>query len=189
MRKHESLNFYSGLFCLMIPFLVLWKLNWIVPPSISYTHYTNARDYFEVLLGLICFCFYFNPGFENKFEYYLNKISGFSGLGVILFPCNEISRTFLKIKFPILHYLSAGTLFISFSIILIFVFTQLRSKKGWTKNKYKRNYIYIFCGLSIIVSLILIATNAISIFYGEVLMILFYGIPYTLVQSKVFLKD
>ena len=175
MRKTINLLYRTvAILGLILPIIDVWKCGWKVPPSISESYYLGAEAPFVLILGSLGIVFFCNYGFDLK-DKWCNRISGLAALGVVCFPCNQYS---------ILHYISAITLFCTFAYMCLFVFTDLRSTSEYTKNKIIRDYIYRISGALIIVGF---AICCISKFWGEVWMLIPFGISY-LVQSKLFLK-
>lgn len=181
IRSWEKLSGVIGMLGMILPLLDCWKCGWKFPPSISESYYLGAIIPFTLVLGSIGIIFFCNDGFDNR-DKWANRISGLAAIGVISFPCDSTNHLF-NIPFPIIHYMSAVLLFLTFSYMCIFVFTQVRSDKGYTSNKYNRNFIYIGCGSLILISLIL--AKLVNIYWSEVIMLEAFGVAY-MVQGKLF---
>jgi hypothetical protein len=144
-----------------------------VRPSISDYYYTHFREIFTgtlcgVGLFLICYKGHNNPKIWKN-DNFLTNIAGVMALGVAFFPTFPADRgekIFTLVASDAtwlgwLHYSFAATLFISFSILAINVFTIGQNedpslKKSWMNE----NNIYRFCGYSILVFIGLIALSA-----------------------------
>lgn len=186
-QSYQRLYGIIGVLGMILPFLDVWKCGWHIPPSISESYYLGAIVPFVLILGSLGIIFFCNNGFDER-DTIANRISGICALGVISFPCDSPKLLFGHIPFPAIHYVSASLLFTVFTYMCWFVFTELRSPKGWTHNKDKRNLIYRFCGFAIIIGMVLTVAKVISIFWGEVIMLEAFGIAY-LLQWKLILKD
>ena len=184
----KRLYLLVGILGALLPILDVWKCGWKIPPSISESYYLGAIVPFTCILfatGVIFFC---NDGFDGR-DKICNRISGVAAIGVVCFPCDSPKYLFWFIPFPAMHYISAAIFFGVLGYMSGFVFTRLRNRyKGWTNNKYYRNYIYILCSVCIYTCMILAATKVIPIVYAEWLMIWAYVIAY-IIQGEIILKD
>lgn len=187
----------DGLLGLLLPILVVWQCG-KVPSSISYSYYIGAAVPFVFVMGNLGVTFFCNHGFKGvtfllnrpftNVDKICNRITGLASLCVIFFPCNSPKYAFNCIPYPDIHYASAVLLFATFSFMCLFVFTQIRSSFGATKQKKMRNIIYRMFGVFILLAMIAIGLKLVTVFWGEVAMLLGYGIPY-LIQGKIILRD
>lgn len=107
---------------------------------------------------------YTNPKWWKN-DNLLTNISGVMAFGVALIPTNQINSTrrtltLIPYDWPILdviHYVFASVLFLSFSILSIFVFTiGQKAEAGTTKSIINENNIYRVCGYLIIVFVVMV---------------------------------
>ena len=179
-RSFERLYAMSGFLGMILPILDAWKYGGI-PPSISDSYYSPAIVVFTLILGALGITLYNNQGFD-KLDKYCNRLAGIAAIGVISFPCNSPKLLLWFIPFPVIHYVSACILFLTFAI-MCFVFREVRSRKGETKQKNWRNTIYLLCAIFIIIGMAW--AKFIQIYWGEVIALESFGIAY-MVQGKVF---
>ena len=187
--KGEQISFKTlylmiGILGAILPFLDVWKCGWHVPPSISESYYLGAIVPFVVIMGSLGIVFFCNKGYDTV-DGWCNRIAGIAALGVISFPCDSPKYLANIIPYPGVHYVSAVILFLTFAYMCIFVFTELRSDKGWTKQKHIRNIIYRICGVMILAGMGIAYKNT---FWGEAWMTEFFAIGY-LLQGRVAFKD
>lgn len=173
-----------GILGILLPILDVWKCGWNVPPSISESYYLGAIVPFVVVMGALGIVFFCNEGFDIR-DKWCNRISGIAALGVISFPCNSPKHLFGYIPFPDIHYASAVILFLTFAFMCLVAFPSMRSDCGWTKNKHIRNYLYRICGIAILIGMGVAFKYT---FWGEVIMISFFG-PAYLIQGGIAFKD
>ena len=178
----KNLYLAVGVLGSILPLLDVWKCGWHIPPSISESYYLGAIVPFTCVLFSLGVVFFFNKGFDI-IDTLCNKLSGIAAIGVVSFPCDSP-----KFMFPVLHYVSAITLFLTFAFMSLFVFRRLRSPKGYTKNKNRRNIIYTLCGFSILLFMLLTGLKVITIYWGEVLMLESFAVSY-IVQGEIIFKD
>lgn len=145
-----------------------------VQPSISDYYYTNLRDIFTGTLAAVGLFLIRYKGHGNrviwKNDQLLTNFAGIMAVGVALIPVNsnsEYSQLFTLIPHSIswlgwLHYIFAALLFLSFALLAINVFTIGQNKDpDIPVSSFNENHIYIFCGSTIIVLLILIPVSEI----------------------------
>lgn len=182
IRSWEKLSGVIGILGMVLPVLDYWKCGWNFPPSISESYYLGAIVPFTLILGSIGVIFFCNEGFDVQ-DKWCNRVSGLTALGVISFPCDSSNHLFNLIPFPAIHYISAIILFLTFSYMCIFVFTQDRNGLGNTSNKRIRNILYVIFGIIILIGMVL--AKLVNIYWGEVLMLEAFGFAY-MVQGKLF---
>jgi hypothetical protein len=176
-----------------------------VRSSISSYYHTNMRDFFVGLLVGVSLFLLTYKGYE-RIDNIVTSIIGLTGLGVAIFPClNSIVSTEPVGIFQInpaisnkIHLVSAFTFFFLLAINSIFIFTLTKSKDiPKTRNKKMRNYIYIGCGIIILLSLLILfirslvgeqAENSKILLLFETIMLLAFGISW-LVKGETLFKD
>ena len=175
-----------------------------IQPSISFYYYTNVRDIFVgILVGVSMFLISYR-GYEY-IDDLISNITGLTGLGIAIFPC--FNATFEKIGFfqletkvsNIVHTVSAGLFFFLLAVNSIFIFTLTDNKKKMSKNKIRRNIIYVVCGVIIIISMLFLVIlhlkysqerldTKIYVFILETIMLEAFGISW-LIKGETILKD
>ena len=181
----KTLYLMVGILGAILPFLDVWKCGWHFPPSISESYYLGAIVPFTCILfsmGVVFFC---NTGFDDR-DKWANRISGIAAIGVVSFPCDSPKRLFEFLPFPVMHYISAIVLFGTFAYMCLFVFTDVRSDVGYTRQKNMRNNIYRICGMIILFGMFY--ARFVNIFWGEVIDIYSFVAAY-LIQGGFILKD
>ena len=163
--SYLSLRRLIGILGILLPFIcVLGGLLFSGVPiraSISSYYHTNMRDFFVGLLVGVALFLITYKGYE-RIDNIITSIIGFASLGVAVFPCqcSIVSTQSLGIfqMSPAIsnkiHLGCALTFFFLLAINSMFLFTLTKSKDiPITKNKKIRNYIYIGCGIIILLSL------------------------------------
>jgi hypothetical protein len=173
--------------------------------SISDYYYSNMRDVFiGILCGMSLFLLsYFGYDWQDKIA---SKICGIAALGVAFFPTKLKAGTLKPclslIDNPdlsnIIHFTSAGLLFLAFSYFSLVLF-QKTNKTQLSRQKIARNKIFRFCGINIICCMVLIGIYNLfltgtpvksinPVFWLEVIMLWSFGISW-LVKGGAILND
>ncbi len=149
-----------GLMCgLLAPLAILFGYFGDNPDewwySISASYYCNSKI---LMIGLLFTTFVYFISYKGKgLDDIITTISGVAALGVIAFPTNTsfiaddtlVGLFHLPVTTShIVHCASAGALFVSFAIMILFQFTK--SDGNPTPEKLKRNILFKICGLTII---------------------------------------
>ena len=178
-RIRRSIGYLGvGLPILLILFALIPFFKTSVQPSISHFYYTNLREIFTGTLCAVGLFLVRYKGFGNKKwwrnDNLLTNIAGVMAFGVALVPTDPIApatRTTTLIPYDWnflggLHFTFAGTLFLSFSILSICVFTLGQNRDtGIPKSIINENNIYRICGYSIILFIAMIPIcNALKLF-------------------------
>ena len=124
--------------------------------SISSYYYTNMRDFFVGLLICVGVFLISYKGYEC-IDSITSTISGILAIGTALFPTSNDSGGINKVGIFQLnnqisfyfHLTFASLFFLSMAFICIFLFTRYESNT-LTKEKKKRNLVYIVCGCVIL---------------------------------------
>lgn len=157
--------------------------------SISATYYiTPPLTGVLTAAAIVLMCY---DGYDWR-DNLITTISGFFGLGVVIFPCSCSVSTPLTGFFQlpvnisnIIHCSSAVIFFILLAINSLFLFTLGESN---TKQKKIRNIIYRVCGIGMIcaMALMVIPVNFFAkTFIVEAIALTFFGISW-LVKGQVF---
>ena len=121
-----------------------------VRKTISLYYYSGMRDVFVGSVCAIALFLFFYKGYD-KWDNLTGNMAGVFALGIALFPtASQGPQNWAGI----VHFICAVFFFIIISAISIFLFT--RKAANPSKQKLKRNVIYIICGLVMIFSLIAI---------------------------------
>jgi len=178
-RIRKSIGYLGvSLPILLILFALIPFFQTSIQPSISHFYYTNLREIFTGTLCAVGLFLVRYKGFGNKKwwrnDNLLTNIAGVMAFGVALVPTDPIApatRTTTLIPYDWnflggLHFTFAGTLFLSFSILSICVFTLGQNRdKGIPKSIFNENNIYRICGYSIILFIAMIPIcNALKLF-------------------------
>ena len=138
-------------------------------PSISDYYYTNLREIFTGTLMAVGFFLIRYKGHGNKSfwknDEALTNIAGIMAIGVALIPVNpefehEKVHTLIPYTYSWLgwiHYACAAILFGIFAILALNVFTLGQEKNEEIPvSTLNENNIYRFCGISIIILMVLV---------------------------------
>ena len=134
----------------------------LLQPSISHYYYTVMGNYFVGTLcafALFLFSYKGNASIDNI----MGNIAGLSALLVAFFPtdCDPSSACEFvffptRISVNLIHYIAASVLFGCFAFFSLFLFTKTHKDKKMSKQKVKRNRVYVFCGITIVFSMLMI---------------------------------
>ena len=169
---------------LLLPWIVVLLL-WMFPGSISATYYTyEAGPVFMIILGSASFLLISYKGYDT-FDDVLNTFAGCFGLMICIFPCFNPELTNVgTFQLPdnvsgIIHNCSAIGFFGCLSFNSLFRFTK-HGDLPLTKNKKKRNIIYIVCGVGMIASFMLffVPDFFIKVWLIETIALFFFGISF-----------
>jgi len=153
--------------------------------SISASYYDKfwARDIFVgFLYAISAFLLAYNG--RSKRQMVLSKIAAFAAIGVAMFPCKCGNHQEIIAN---VHGLSALTMFL---ILAMFCYTFFkRAKTKESKQAKVRAYIYAVCGITIIISILILGYDNLSnysisskitrlTFYGENAGLIAFGIAW-----------
>ena len=182
IRSYRELRTTVGFIGILLA-LVLFIGHGGLMPSISQFYYTDVRNILVGTLSAVSMFMFFYVGYDKTDNWITNFIAVFA-IGIAFFPCEGWTRIY--------HLISASSFFILIGYFSIFRFTKGNSG---TKMKNIRNKIYIFLGILIWVSmLIIIIAMAFKIeiknftFWMETVMLESFGISW-LVKGGYILKD
>lgn len=177
-----------------------------IQQSISDYYYTNVRDVFVgILVGVSMFLMTYN-GYDKR-DQYITTGAGIAALGIALFPTSLRGEPLFRVGLfqmtskssDMVHCICAVLFFGLLAYMSIFLFTLSDPTKEKSKNKKRRNIIYIVCGCIMILGLIGIIFSVLFmsgdarestkiIFILETFMLEAFGISW-LVKGKTILKD
>lgn len=136
-------------------------------PSISHYYYSNFREIFTGSLCAVGLFMLLYKGYGNakwwKNDKLLTNIAGVMAFFVAFVPTEpEMNDPHLYSLIPeyrpimnVIHLLSASILFVAFSILSFFAFTE-GSKMETRPGLMHENKIYRFCGLGIVICIVII---------------------------------
>ena len=179
--------------------------GFVLGESISSYYYTNMHDFFVGLLSCVGLFLISYKGYE-RIDSITSTISGVLALGISLFPTsteiigiNKVGIFQLNNKISVYFHLTFASLFfLSMAFISIFLFTRNESNM-LTKEKKKRNLVYIVCGCIILFSIlcIIVYTAALQntfiatlkpILIFETLSLISFGVSW-LVKGETLFRD
>ncbi len=165
-KAHRQLIGILGL-CLPLVVYVLAGVRplpelkqWAFLGSVSAYYYTGSVSVFVgVIFALSLFLFTY-PGYENVIaDRVVGIIGGFAALGVVAFPTGPPVEPLLipwwRSWMAAVHYISASSLFVCFAVFSLWLFQKSEfSVRDRPPEKRRRNYLYLACGVVIIMSLL-----------------------------------
>jgi len=179
--------------------------GFVLGTSISSYYYTNMRDFFVGVLSCVGLFLISYKGYE-RIDHITSDISGILAVGIAFFPTSTINYGINKVgifqlnnKISLYFHLIFATLFfLSLAFISIFLFTKHEGNM-LTKEKKKRNLVYIVCGCIILFSILCIIVytlvlqntfiaNLKPILVFETLSLISFGTSW-LVKGETLFKD
>jgi hypothetical protein len=149
-----------------------WHLG--ILDSISAYYYSVTRNIFvgslcAIAIFLICYRY-------EHLDDFVSTVAGASAIGVALFPTTPDKATGQQMVIGILHGLFAGIFFGTLAIFALWIFRKTDQKKGKlppnsqhknangtieiydnrTRRKKQRDIVYLICGITIVVCLVLL---------------------------------
>jgi uncharacterized membrane protein YidH (DUF202 family) len=173
--------------------------------SISAYYYTGMRDVFVstlILVGTLLTC-YRSPAWSDGI---VAIIAGLAAIGIGLFPADPQFAAEILRRYPEMSgagcYVSRGilgyhSLFVVIFALLSFYLVYFRfnafTPASPTKEKQKRNRIYKICGMTMLISFVIIGAlvilnNGTSIFWPEAVAVISFAAAW-LVKGQTILKD
>jgi hypothetical protein len=190
---HRQLIGYIGL---SLPFVLYFLAGvrgapgterWDFLDSISAYYYTGAVAAFVGLLVALALFLFSYQGYRNthhRWDRLIAGTAGFAALGVAFFPTtaptDSVPPTWIA-PTVWLHYASAVVLFGSFAAFCLWLFRLKAPNEHVTRDKSRRNRIYLLCGVAIIGGMAWTALNASQhrrIFWPESVCIVAFSISW-----------
>jgi hypothetical protein len=207
--SYKNLRRLIGILGLSLPVICLAGplfFKYPVQPSISHCYYTNVRDVFiGIMIGVSMFLVTYDG--YNKVDDWITNITGVFGFGIALCPCFCFSSTVSQVGFlnlspslsDTIHITSAVLFFLLLAINSIFLFTKSDGRGSMTKNKKRRNVLFVTCGIVILLSLLALLllrlrlgeiefNNSPIVFIIESVMLVAFGISW-LVKGETLWRD
>lgn len=167
-----------------------------IEPSISSYYHTAMRNLFVGDLCAIAVFLISCKGY-NRIEAILGDLAGLWAMGVALFPTNGNGAPETLISK--LHAVFASLLFLELAIFCLVLFTRTSPDKRPTPRKIARNTVYMICGYTIVVCIVLSLLTAIPsigrvigwknhLFWYESVAIVSFGVAWITKGGRI-LKD
>ena len=187
---HHTIKLLIGVIALSLATLTSYFAGGTIT-SVSAAYYEGGWAQ-SILVGFLfaiaAFLLAYN-GLSTR-EMVLSKIAAVAALGVALFPCKCGNREQI---IPYVHAVSATTMFVVLAYFC-YVFYRRARQKGYAQAN-ARAFIYAVCGVVIIISIVVIAFDALSggllsaqvarlVFYGERAALMAFGVSW-LTASRV----
>lgn len=197
-----------GFLGVLLPWVALFSANLVQPhPSSDWWWSISATYYLSPALvavltpaSLVLLCY---KGYDIWDEL-VTTLSGLSGLGIVLFPCNvswldaNTLVGFFQIPMHISHTLHCTFAILFFLMLAInsaFLFTQT-GKYGMTSRKKTRNLIYRICGFGMVGVEIVFGLSKLTSMPGyltmvfEIILLTLFGISWLVKGEAIpFLND
>ncbi|HEX6934546.1 MAG TPA: DUF998 domain-containing protein [Streptosporangiaceae bacterium] len=158
-----------GYLGILLPF-VLATGNWLffagaLQRSVSDYFYTGMRG---VLVGGLCIIGAFLLAYrgDDKWENLFTTGAGIGAVGVALFPSPPSHPTFGTAIIGYLHYASGSMLFISLTVIALWLFRKTGADPVRTRLKQLRSRIYLVCGIVMVTALALAGIASLPVAAG-----------------------
>jgi hypothetical protein len=204
----DILRKWVGILGIMLPFILVIgsfafsNCDYILP-SISHYYYSNMKVFFVGILCAVSLFLITYSGY-SRLDNILTNIAANLCFGVAIFPtflennsgCLQESTAFINRDLSSLHFFCAGSFFLILALMSIFIFTQ--SNKVIEGQKRIRNWIYVFCGVGMILCLVAISIHALYfaddnkgssfVFYFETITLILFGISW-LTKAEVIAGD
>ncbi len=161
-NAHRQLIGYIGL---VLPFLLILIAvlrdgieRWRSLESISAYYYTGAVAAFVGMLVALALFLFTYRGYDNKYnraDRWAAKTAAVAALVIAFFPTKEpVGVSALSWWTPttgVLHHLAAIVLFTMFAIFALWLFRLTADGEQPMADKRRRNNLYLFCGIVIVV--------------------------------------
>lgn len=199
--SYLTLRKLIGLIGILLPFALviihmLLVRQAVMQGSMSGYYYTDVRG---VLVGSLCaigvFLFaYRGYGFWDNA---LTNAAGVFAIGVALFPTAPVNPSPRARDIGYVHFACAGLLFAVLAVIALWLF-RMTGPSGKTRQKKRRDRVYLACGIVIVVCLVLVPIESLVIgapiqgihplFWLEAAAVIAFGVAW-LVKGQAILKD
>jgi hypothetical protein len=150
--SYLSLRNAIGWIGILLPFVLMGGMflifnGKVIQKTISQYYHTGMRDVFVGSICAIALFLFFYKGY-NKWENRSATLAGFFAIGIAWFPTTQAGPLDMA---GIVHLICASAFFIILAGFSIFFFTMGTSHP--TRQKLKRNLIYVVCGVVMIACL------------------------------------
>ncbi|MGH7617354.1 MAG: hypothetical protein ACREPM_09020 [Gemmatimonadaceae bacterium] len=145
--------------------------RWKLLESISAYYYTGATAAFVGTLGSLALFLFAYQGYHNRWhalDIRAARLAGAAAIGVAFFPTEAPAGYHAAVWWSpwigIVHYTSATVLFSSFAFFALYLFRRTDpadpSRANRSRDKERRDAVYLVCGLAIAASIVWIAVIA-----------------------------
>ena len=203
LTSYITLRRLVGFFGITLPFVLpigTWiRSGTIFESSLSAYYYTEMRDVFVGTMwafGVFLLAYQF-----GTFDNWLGNVAGVSAIIAALFPtAPDLDATGWTFGAGVVHYVFAAAFFICLAIFALFRFRQRR----WNEPPKKdRTAVYLFCGWTIVVCLVLSVVKflldingldsgwlgGISLFWLESVAIVAFGVSWFVTGTELFPRE
>lgn len=187
IHSYLTLRKAVGWIGILLPFVLVFGVFLFfggkpVLKTISLYYHSGMRDVFVGSICAIALFLFFYRGY-SKWDNLAGNLAGFFALGVALFPTvKEGPENWAGI----VHFISATFFFLILAAFSLFLFT--REKPSPSRQKKKRNQIYVVCGLTMIASLATImiyfvffdfnTSESCFVFWAETIALIAFGVSW-----------
>lgn len=152
-----------GLLAIGLPFIIVLggtiQSGFVIQGSLSSYYYTNMRDFLVGLLFGVSVFLISYKGYE-LIDDIITNLSGLFALGIIAFPTSTFSGRVVRVGVFLvpdnisqyLHLVFSTLFLLSLAFNSIFLFT--RHAGVLSREKRKRNMVYVVCGVLMVLSII-----------------------------------
>ncbi len=199
--SHLTLRKAVGYLAILLPF-VLAAGTWLVfsgslQESVSDYFYTGMRG---VLVGGLCTIGVFLITYhgDDKWDSLLTSAAGIGAVGVALFPTPPSHPSFRATVAGYCHYASGGMLFISLTVIALWLFRKAGPDPVRSRLVRLRSKVYLLCGIVMVASLALAGVASLPfaaglshldpVFWMETAATAAFGVSW-LVKGQAILRD
>ena len=191
-NAHRQLIGYIGL---VLPFLLILIAviragteRWKNLESISVYYYTGAVAAFVGMLVALALFLFTYRGYENKYnraDRWAAKTAAGAALVVAFFPAKAPvgvpALAWWTRTTGVLHHVAAVVLFTMFAIFAVWLFRLTADREPPTADKGRRNTLYLFCGIVIVVCIAWAGFNGLNgspIFWPESIALIAFALSW-----------
>jgi hypothetical protein len=216
LTEQRSLRILIGILGVLLPPL-LWLFMLVaskyseVLPSISHYFYTRSNPILIIVVSLLAIFLLLYKG-KATADFILSSLAGLGAIFLLIFPTSNLCEKSCRCDCPNyvtsvltvspfrenFHYISAATFLICLAGMSYFLFTKTHKDIAPTKEKLKRNGIYRFCGVTMILAMLVVYPGSMFIpgdfydanhltFWMETIAVELFGISW-LVKAELVLK-
>lgn len=207
----KVLRKWVGILGVVLPFALVTGSKLLsdcteILPSISHYYYSNVTVVFVGILCAVSFFLITYSGY-SRLDNILTNIAAIFCLGVTLFPtgfksdiaCLKLGNQLIKVDLHVLHFVCAVGFFTILACMSIWIFTRSNPAiKEMSPEKKIRNRIYVFCGVIMLLSEVMIGLHNLSsirflsypevTFWLETVMLIAFGFSW-LTKGEVIVAD
>ncbi len=183
--EYRTHRLVVGLIALSLP-VVVSTLSGVRLTSISASYYTEARDWFVGLLFVVS-AFLLSYNGHTQLQSFISKVAALAAAGIAVLPtaCKECETS----PTAIMHFVCATVLFSSLAYFCLGPFREKLLGQGSGGKRLLRRRIYLWCGVTIIASMVGIAASSLLlpaevitdlrvVYWGEALALIAFGISW-----------